>query len=517
MTHRIGRAAVLAVAASMLLAAAGCGSNEPTTNPTDSTSASASGGALVVGVTSEADTLFPWKATQFQAVNVMQTMYGTLTEFDKDLNVVPGLAESWKVSDDGLSVVFTLRSGVKFADGSDFDSADAKFSLEAIADEATAAVSAATMSSVTNVEATDPTTLTLTLSAPDAALLANLAVINMAMLSSDDTEAKLGTAPNGTGPFKFKERVAAQSLTVERNPDYWGTAPKLDTIEFRVIPDETSIVSAMQAGNVQFAQFDDPLVAESAKAAGLTIIDTPQLAYHVLQFNSRASDNLANKDFRLAVSCAIDRSQVLETAALGEGEVTGPITSPAYKSDPNSRPCPTRDLAKSKEYLDASGVATPSFKAIVSQGEYSTSVNEAQNVQAQLKEAGITMELEILESGTYVDRWVAADFEAAIALNGGRPDPDGMYGRYFTSTGNLNKVAGYSSTELDSLFAEGKQTSDPAQRKVIYNKISNILESEAVWVWMFTSFQYTATTANVSGYTPMSNQSVQYLRDTALS
>jgi peptide/nickel transport system substrate-binding protein len=91
-----------------------------------------------------------------------------------------------------------------------------------------------------------------------------------------------------------------------------------------------------------------------------------------------------------------------------------------------------------------------------------------------------------------------------------------MYGRYFTSTGNLNKVAGYSSPELDQLFADGKATIDPAARKPIYDQISRHLEDNAVWVWLFTSDTYTATTPNVKGFIPMPNASLQYLRQTYL-
>ena len=157
------------------------------------------------------------------------------------------------------------------------------------------------------------------------------------------------------------------------------------------------------------------------------------------------------------------------------------------------------------------------IKTIVSQGEYSTSVNEAQNLKAQLAEAKITLDLEVLESGAYVTRWIAGDFEAAVALNGGRPDPDGMYGRYFTSTGNLNKVAGYSSPELDSLFEAGKAISEVGARKVIYAKISSVLEKNAVWIWMFTSYSYTATSSSVKGFVPMANGSLQYLRTTSVT
>ena len=131
-TASVPVAVAMAAAVALLLAACSGGGS--------GTSGAAAPGRLVVGATSDPDTLFPWKATQFQAVNVLEHLYGTLTELDEDLNVVPGLAESWEVSDDGLTVTFALRAGVTFADGSAFDSADVKASLDHIMDEATGAV-----------------------------------------------------------------------------------------------------------------------------------------------------------------------------------------------------------------------------------------------------------------------------------------------------------------------------------------------------------------------------------------
>jgi peptide/nickel transport system substrate-binding protein len=501
--RRLG--AALAAAAVLLTACSGGGG----------TSATAPRG-LVVGATSDPDTLFPWKATQFQAVHVLEQLYGTLTELDENLEVVPGLAESWQVSGDGRTITLKLRTGVTFADGSAFDSADVKASLDRIRDAATAAVAAASLASVTAVDAPDPATVVLTLSGPDAGILAALASVNLAMLPSDATEQALQATPNGTGPFTLTQRTPNQSIVLAPNQKFWGGAPRLPSLEFRVIPDETSIVSAMQSGNVGFAVFDDPLVAQSAEGSGLTVTDTPQLSYHVLQLNARQAP-LDNIDVRRAIQCAIDRQQVLDTAALGEGEVTGPITSPAYRSDPAARPCPQRDVEAAKRHLAAAGHAGGlALSAIVSQGEYATSVNEATNIQAQLAEAGITLNLDVLESGAYVDRWVAADFQTAVALNGGRPDPDGMYGRYFTSTGNLNKVAGYSSPELDALFARGKATADPEARKAVYQEVSRHLEDNAAWVWLFTSYTYTATGPGVTGFTPMVNGSLKYLRETSV-
>lgn len=474
------------------------------------------GGSLVVGITADPATLSPWKATEFQAINVLQNLYGTLTEYDHDLNVVPGLAKSWKVSKDRQSITFSLRPSVTFSDGSAFDSADVKSSLTRIKDQRTAAVAADSLTSVSAIETPDEHTVVLRLSRPDASLPSNLASTNLAILSAQDTEQQVTTTPNGTGPFSFENRVANQSIKLRKNSRYWGSARYLDSVEFRVIPDESSIVSALQSGNVDMATFNDPLVAKTAEGGGVTVAKTPQLSYHTLQLNARRGA-LADRLVRLAIQCAIDRQEVVDTAALGEGRITGPITAPPFRSDPSNRPCPRRDLGKAATYLSRSGHRGLTIETIVSQGQYATSVNEAQNLKAQLAKAHITLNLKVLESGAYVDRWVAGDFDAALALNGGRPDPDSMYSRYFTSKGNLNKVAGYHSARLDDLFTQAKSAVSKRTRHQVYDQVSAELEDNAPWIWLFTSFNYTATNKSISGFRPMVNGSLQYLRSTVVS
>ena len=514
------KAIALASSAGLVLAGCASATEEPTTEPTETTSATAepeptSGGSMVVGITVDPDTIFPWKATQFQAFRMLENVYDTLTAFDADLNVVPGLAESWEVSDDGLAITFDLRDGVKFSDGSDFDSADVKYSYEAIQDEANAAVARSTLGGVTSIDTPDSDTVVLNLATADVGILANLTSVNLAIVSSDDTEETLSTATNGTGPFVLESRTAGQNVVLARNPNYWGDATPLDTVEFRVLPDEAAIAAAMSAGNVQMAVFSDPITARTV-TGDVTVNTTPQLSYHALMLNAR-NGSMTDKNVRLAIQCAIDRQAVLDTALLGEGAVTGPITSPAFRSDPNARPCPERDLAAAAEYLAASGNAGGlEIDAIVAQNLYAGAVEIAQAVAAQLAEANITLNLEVLESGTYIDRWIAGDFESAIALNGGRPDPDGMYGRYFPSTGNLNQVSGYSSETMDALFAAGKSEGDPAVRKQIYADVSAELEDNAVWVWLFSGYTYTATSDSITGFTPMTTGSWQYLRTTGL-
>ena len=220
---------------------------------------------------------------------------------------------------------------------------------------------------------------------------------------------------------------------------------------------------------------NDPLVATTAEGDGISISRTPQLAYHALMINHNRPP-LDDLNVRLAMQCAVDRQEVLDTAALGEGAVVGPITSPAYLSDSVRAALPREGRRE--------GQAVPRRRRLRRRRHHRDhrlagrvrhlGGNEAQSLQAQLAEVGIDLEIEAMEIGTYVDRWLAADFDTAVALNGGRPDPDVMYGRYFPSTGNLNQIASYNSPELDELFARGKATSDPAERKQIYDEISRV-------------------------------------------
>ena len=248
----------------------------------DHRAAGAPGGNLVVGMTSDPNTLLPWKATQFQAVNILQNVYGTLTEFDKDLNVVsparPVLGRLGRRQDRHAPAAFRRdlhrRQPVRLA--------DVKASLDRIMDEKTAAVARTSPASVASVAAPDPATVVLTMKSADASLPANLASVNLAMLSSTDTDEKPGDDPQrhravcvqGTDPEPVAQPAEERVLL--------GHQGHPGQLEFRVIPDETSIVSSLQSGNVQMAVIDDPLVAKTAEGGTLKVAKTPRPGYHVL-------------------------------------------------------------------------------------------------------------------------------------------------------------------------------------------------------------------------------------------
>ncbi len=491
-------------AAALLLA--GC------TGTTGSPSASADpNGTLVFGITADPTQMVPWTITSEQSVQVLSQVYSPLLTTDKNDEPAAGLAALPEASSDGLTYTFTLKSGLKFSDGSALDSADVKYTFDKIMDPASNASSRSYFASVASVDAPSPDTVVVHLSKPDASFPAGLTGVNTGIVPSDVSVDSLQTKPVGSGPYKFVSRVANESISLARNSDFYGGKPGVAKLEFRIIPDDQSMVSALKTGSVDAAVFDNPVTAKTAVSPKTKTEQVGSLQYHVLQLRA-ASKVLSNVNTRLAIQCAISRQDVIDSAALGSGEVTGPITSPEFRSDPNAQPCPEQDLSKAKDYLAKAG--TPdgfALNLMTSQGLYSTAVDEAQNIQAQLGKIGIKVNVQTLDSNTYVQKWLAGDFDAAIAQNAGSVDPNTMYARYFTSTGTYNKVAGYSSPELDKLFAQGIATTDTAERKSIYKELSAQLVDNAVWIWLFTPKEYIVLNSGVGGFVPRTDANLSML------
>ena len=268
----------------------------------------------------------------------------------------------------------------------------------------------------------------------------------------------------------------------------------------------------MRTGQIDFALLNDPLIATLVpKEPKLQLNRAPVLAYHVLQLNP-ARKPMNELAVRQAISCAVDRQAVLDTASLGEGKVTGPLTMPFFASDPNTLFCYKRDVEKAKKLMADAGM-TGGFTAtvIAATGEPPTAAAEAQVLQAQLAEIGVKLDIKMMELNVYVDTWLKGDFDMAIALNGGRPDPYTMYNRYWTKNGNLQKVSNFADDTLDALLQKGRVETDPEKRKAIFADFDKELAEKSPWVWLYTSYGYTAQQKNVQGFVPMPTGSLASL------
>jgi peptide/nickel transport system substrate-binding protein len=474
----------------------------------------AGGGRLIVARTGDIDNLDPHLATAFQTYQTLELVYDTLFELTPELEVTEGLVESFEYDDEGTELTLRLRANVVFHDDSDLTSADVAASIERILDEDTGAVARANLTSITAIETPDDTTVVFSLSEPDGTLPAALADPNTAILSADAIDADtVGSEPMGTGAFAFENWDQGQAVLLSAHEDHWGEGPHVDEVQFRVIPDESSLLAGMRANEFHIGIMSDPSVVTQIDEGELTVERDPALAYRALMLNNERGP-LGEQQVRQAIACAIDRQELVDNAVFGEGEPTGPFTAPAFSQDPyDGLPCDGRDVELAQQLLEEAGHGDGfSLETIVITGEYETAINEAQVLQAQLSEIGVDLDLEQLETNVYVERWLEADFDAAVALNGGRADPHQMYARYFVSDGNLNDVATHSSEALDELFAAGKAETDEDDRAEIYAEISRELLDASPWAWLFTGFEYRVLQPNVDGFVSMPTGSLKSLR-----
>jgi peptide/nickel transport system substrate-binding protein len=510
---RRGAPAAALVALSLGLAA--CSSSGGTPGNTGSSTSSA---PFVIANTSSVQKLDPQIATNFLDLQALGLVYQPLVTLNSSLQVVPDLASSWTFSSDSKSVTFTLRSGVKFDDGSPLTSADVKASLERVLNPKTGAAAASNISTVASITTPAPQTVVLQLTHPDFSILYGLTTTNLSILPAKAISAgTIASQPDGTGPFKFVSWAPGTSLTLTRNPSYWGGAPSIKQVVFRTIPDEQSIASALQAGTVQMGLLTQPQVVKTLSSTSLQVDKELDLNYRALMLQDRTGP-LANANARLAIQCALNRTDILANAALGQGKVVGPVPLGPYAPSPTAGACGTQNLAQAKKYLTAAGMSNGfSFTAITSDALDATSNAQAVTAQSDLAKVGIHMNIDNLGENDYIQRWLKGQFQAAFAENGANPDPYIMYGRYFGPGANLAVPSGFSSPALASLLTNADQNPSASTRASLYGQISAYLVDHAVWIWLFDSYDYTVLASRVHGYAPLPNEQLSALATTTVS
>jgi peptide/nickel transport system substrate-binding protein len=450
----------------------------------------------------DATGLDPHKQTAFSSLRLLELIYEPLVRLDAKYDVVPAIATSWSFSSDGLTLTFKLDPKAKFSNGAQVTSADVKASFTRILDEATAAAARANFLSIKSIDTPDPETVVFNLSQPDAPILIAMSGTNAAIVpASEITAGTIGTKPIGSGPFKLDEWDPNVKDVLSANPNWAGGKTGVDGITISVLPSESAIVDSLNAGQTDFALLNDPTVATTIPTGGnITLNRIPGLSYNVLQLNP-SKPPMDNEKVRQAISCAVNRQDVIDTALVGEGQVTGPLTMQAYADDPSTLFCYKQDVAKAKELMKEAGQeAGFTATVIAATGEPPYAGNEAQVLQSQLAAINVKLNIQMMDLKPYVDAWLKGNFDMAVAQNGGRADPYPMYNRYFTKDGNLKNVANFSDDTLNSLLQQGRVETDPAKRKPIFQQFEQRLAQESPWIWLSTTYTYMANLNTVKGY-----------------
>lgn len=497
------------------LLAAACSSSG---GPGNTSSHGAGSGTFVIAATASIQKLDPDVATDQLDFQALGLIYQTLVELGPNLQVEPYLATSWHLSGGNKILSFDLRKNVTFDDGSPLTSADVKATLERILNPKTAASGAASLASIKSISTPSADVVDLNLSHPDSSLLQALTggdfSIEPAKAISAGTLAK---TPDGTGPYRFSSFTPNISLNLTRNPKYWGPAPSISSIEFKTIAAEQSIAAALQAGTIQMGLLAQPQVVQTLHGTNLNVSKVLDLNYRTLMLQDRKGP-LSNVNARLAMQCAIDRAAVLHAAVFGDGVVIGPDPVGPFASNASAGTCATPSLAAARSYLAKAGMPHGfSFTAMTSDALDSTSAAQAVTVQADLSKVGIKMAIDNVGGNDYVQRWLKGDFQAAFALNGSSPSPFIMYDWYWGKGAPFKVPAGFQSAKLRSLLANADESESTATQKADYAAFSNYLVSNAIWIWLFSSYSYYATLPTVHGFVARPDDGLQSLATATVS
>ncbi len=475
---------------------------------------------ITIGVDQEAVGLDPHIVTAFSSMRRIDLLYNRLVRLDDNLVVVPDLAASWDIPNN-LTYIFHLRKGVRFHNGREMTADDVKFSLERVLDPKTASPGRSYISPIKAVDALDRYTVRIRLSAPLASLLDALTSDNISIVAKEVVQANgnLQKVDGGTGPFMLKEWIPDNSMTLVKFPDYFEKgAPLADGVIFRVIPEQASLLAGVKSGDLDMATINDgAIIRQAAADSSVTVMSKPGLNVRTFSFNTthKPFDDVRVRE---AVALALDRSEILSLAEFGMGQPTGPIPVAATQwALPLSKlPFSALDIAKAKSLLAEAGYPNGfSFKLTCS-STYEGGLAVAQVVQNELKAIGLDAQLDVVEWGVYIDKWVKRDFDTMIELRGGSEEPDRFLYRTLYSTGGVNNFL-FKDAEVDKLLDQGRTQTKLADRKATYDRLQAAISEKAPLVFLYCPNENQVLGKRLSGFKIIGNGSLYYLTWTRVS
>lgn len=518
-TRRLSRRSALSgltAAGAMAVAACGGRVKKPTGLSTLSTPAAAvaplRGGTLTIGLASDIANLDPLKSSLVYDRQIQYHIYDSLIATNHNLELLSSLALSWETADP-TAIVFRLRQGVKFHDGTDLNADAVKFNVDRILQTPTSP-RAAEIAGVQAAQVIDPSTLKLTLKAPFSPLLAQL-VDRAGMILSPSAIQKIGDdltrnpTGAGTGPFKFVEYKKDDHLTLTRNDTYWGkdssgaALPYLDRLIYRPLVDETQRLNSLKTAEIDFADtVPEKDVASIKTDPTLTYATIPALSFNGFYLNA-SQELFTDVRIRQALAWSIDRQQIVDNVYFKVYIVSnGPIAPPQFPYDPSYRPY-NRDINKAKALLGQSGRSQVTFTLLAQAGSAVTQ-QLAELIKDQVQDSGFTVNIQEIDFPTLVANLGKHQFQAGIDGWSGRLDPDGNTYTQF-HTGGGNDYGQYSNPAMDKALDAARQTFDEAQRKLLYREINKQAAEEAPYIFTHHAVTGQYSTAKVKHFTPIAD------------
>ncbi len=460
---------------------------------------------LIVLVGPDADTFDPHVNLGTATELYNENMYNHLVRFNKNLKIIPDLAESWELSEDNLTWTFTLRKNVKFHDGTPFNAEAVKISLERVIDPNTGSPARDVVADISSIEVVDDYTVKIKTFTPCGYLLNNLAhpitsIVSPTALKEYGKE--LGTHPIGTGPFIFKEWKVGSEIILERNPDYFNGAPKIGKLIFRVIPDDTTRAMLIESGRGDVALRIPSSEIERLNGKSDIVIeltDTVMTNYLPLNNTKKYLDNVK---VRKALNYATNKEDIANNILTGMATIAdAPISPNTWGYTPIG--VYEYDLEKAKALLVEAGYPDGFDLDIwIAPGRHLMNIQITQLIQSDWAKIGVNLNIRQWEYQSLMSEIKKGEFNILyLGWSPSTADADrALYGVFHSSQwvpvgGNR---ALYHNEQVDSLLEAGKIETDIEKRKELYREAMEIIVDEAPWVFLYYPKQALVYRSNIS-------------------
>ncbi|PJI43531.1 ABC transporter substrate-binding protein [Ferrovibrio sp.] len=434
--------------------------------------------SLVIAMTLEPPGLDPTIAPAAAIGEVVHyNIFEGLTKIAENAEVQPLLADSWTVSPDMKVFIFKLKSGVKFNDGTAFDSADVKFSFEKYAGEKSTNKRKAVFTNIASIATPDAQTVTITLKKTDPTFLFSLGE-NTAVITAPESSDGNATKPVGTGPYKLENWVKGDSVTLTATDTYRNaSAVKMKTVKIRFIADQGAMVAAMRAGDIDAIPVgitgENFRGFEKDKRYKTTVGSTEGETMLIINNKRKPFDDVR---VRRALTMAIDRAGVLEAASAGYGKLIGshfPPHDPAYVDLTKQYPY---DPAKAKALLKEAGVNNLEVTLRLPPPAYARQAGEV--IQAMLSQVGINAKIENVEWAQWLDgTFKNKNFDLTVISH---VEPND-----FVKYADPDYYFQYDSKKAQELIAKINSTLDKAERTKALQDLQHLLADDAVNVYLY--------------------------------
>ena len=495
------------------------------------------GDAIVQGSIGDASTLLPGLASDSASQGIIDLVYNSLIKINKNIEIVGDLAESWDVSDDGLTWTFHLRKGVKWHDGQPFTSRDVLFTYQVMVDPKTPTAYAEQFKQVEKAEAPDDYTFVVKYKKAFARALITwgMNILPAHLLEGHDiTTSELAQKPVGTGPYKFKTWEHGQRIVLEANPDYFEGRPYIQENITRIIPDSATMFLELQSGGLDMMnltptqyvrQTDTPEFAENFNKYKYLSFSYTYLGFNLLD------PKFKDKRVRQAIAYAINKDEIIEGVLLGLGKkANGPYKPGMWAYDENVTPYPY-DPEKARTLLAEAGwkpldnQEDSCFLSSCSEKKLDTTVykdgqpfeftiitnqgneNRKQTgliLQQRLKDVGINVKVQTIEWAAFLKEFLDKKKFEAVVMGWTIPlDPDlyNVWNSSKTREGELNFIS-FKNQEVDRLIDEGRFTFDREVRKKAYDRIQEIFKDEVPYVFLYYPDALPIVASRIKGIEP---------------